>query len=100
MLSDYPALKGIKGSIEAAVELALQEADNGPAILKRSPGAACFASPWVDPWLAGIDPDSGSPRRRAARKSEIASASAATIKDLVRSGRLQRTFLRRRVSRP
>ncbi len=78
MLSDYRALKGIKGSIEAAVELAFKEADKDPAIPKDRQARLALLRRGLIPWLAGIDPDFGSPRRRVARKSEIPARSAAT----------------------
>jgi formylglycine-generating enzyme required for sulfatase activity len=70
-LSDYRALKGIRGSIEAAVERAFKEADKDPAIPKDRQARLSLLRRGLIPWLAGIDPDSGSPRRRVARKSEI-----------------------------
>src|SRR5262249_22835661 len=71
MLADYTALKGIKGSIEAAVEQAFKEADKAPAIPKDRQARLSLLRRGLIPWLAGIDPDSGGPRRRVARKSEI-----------------------------
>ena len=70
-LDDYRALKGIKGSIEAAVERALKEADQDASIPKdRSARLALLRRGFI-PWLAGIDPETGSPRRRLARQAEI-----------------------------
>ena len=71
MLADYVAMNGIKGSIEAAVEQAFKEADKDPAIPKDRQVRLALLRRGLIPWLAGIDPDSGSPRRRVARKSEI-----------------------------
>ena len=70
-LADYKALKGIKGSIEVAVEQAFNEADNDPAIPKDRQARFTLLRRGLIPWLAGIDPDTGTPRRRVARKSEI-----------------------------
>jgi formylglycine-generating enzyme required for sulfatase activity len=83
MLSDYRALKGIKGSIEAAVELAFKEADKDPAIPKDRQARLALLRRGLIPWLAGIDPDSGSPRRRVARKSEIPQEARPLINYLV-----------------
>ena len=70
-LADYRALKGIKGSIEAAVEQAFKEADKDTSIPKdRSARLALLRRGFI-PWLAGIDPETGSPRRRLARQAEI-----------------------------
>ena len=59
-----------EGIDRAAVERALKaaEADPGPEGSRRTAGAA---PPGLIPWLAGIDPDTGAPRRRIARFSEI-----------------------------
>jgi hypothetical protein len=68
--SKYQALGGIKGSIEAAVERALQNADADPTIPKDSAARLALLRRGLIPWLAGIDPDTGAPRRRVARLSE------------------------------
>jgi formylglycine-generating enzyme required for sulfatase activity len=70
-LSDYTKLKGIKGSIEAAVERALEAADKDETIPKdRSKRLALLRRAFI-PRLASIDPATGSSRRRVARQSEI-----------------------------
>jgi len=70
-LDDYRALKGIKGSIEAAVEQAFAQADKDPGIPRdRNARLALLRRAFI-PWLAGIDPETGSPRRRSARQAEI-----------------------------
>jgi formylglycine-generating enzyme required for sulfatase activity/class 3 adenylate cyclase len=83
MLADYVELKGIKGSIEAAVERAFKEADKDPAIPKDRQARLALLRRGLIPWLAGIDPDSGSPRRRVARKSEIPEEARPLIVHLV-----------------
>jgi hypothetical protein len=83
MLADYRALKGIKGSIEAAVERALKEADKDPAIPKDRQVRLGLLRRGLIPWLAGIDPDTGAPRRRVARKSEIPPEARPLIDHLV-----------------
>jgi formylglycine-generating enzyme required for sulfatase activity len=70
-LDDYRALKGIQGSIEAAVEQALKEADKDASIPKDRDARLALLRRGFIPWLAGIDPETGSPRRRLARQSEI-----------------------------
>lgn len=70
-LEDYRMLGGIKGSIEAAVERALIAADANPAVPKDNAARLALLRRGLIPWLAGIDPDSGAPRRRVARLSEI-----------------------------
>ena len=82
-LDDYRALKGIKGSIEAAVERALQEADKDPAIPKDRPARLALLRRGLIPWLAGIDPETAAPRRRVAKKSEIPEETWPLIERLV-----------------
>ena len=73
----------VKGSIEAAVE----RASRRPTRTRRSRRTAshgwrCFARGLI-PWLAGIDPDTGAPRRRVARLSEIPAEARPLIQHLV-----------------
>jgi formylglycine-generating enzyme required for sulfatase activity len=70
-LSEYEQLGRVKGSIEAAVERALKAADDDPAIPKDRATRLSLLRRALIPWLAGIDPETGSPRRRIARLSEI-----------------------------
>ena len=70
-LADYEALGRIKGSIEAAVERALAAADADPKIPRDRAARLTLLRRGFIPWLAGIDPETGSPRRRVARMSEI-----------------------------
>ena len=70
-LSHYNDLGRVKGSIEAAVERAFKIADSDPAIPKDRAARLALLRRGLIPWLAGIDPDTGAPRRRVARLSEI-----------------------------
>ncbi len=70
-LSHYNDLGRVKGSIEAAVERAFKVADADPAIPKDRVARLTLLRRGLIPWLAGIDPDTGAPRRRVARLSEI-----------------------------
>ena len=70
-LGDYDALGRIKGSIEAAVERAFAAADNDHRIPRDHEARLALLRRGLIPWLAGIDPDTGSPRRQKARISEI-----------------------------
>lgn len=70
-LSHYYDLGGVKGSIEAAVERALEAADADSTIPKTRVVRLALLRRGLIPWLAGIDPDTGTPRRRIARLSEI-----------------------------
>jgi formylglycine-generating enzyme required for sulfatase activity len=82
-LSHYQALGRVKGSIEAAVEHALKAADADPAIPKDRLARLALLRRGLIPWLAGIDPDTGAPRRRVARLSEIPTEARPLIQHLV-----------------
>ena len=82
-LSDYEELGRVKGSIEAAVERALKAADADPKIPQDRQARLALLRRGLIPWLAGIDPDTGAPRRRIARRSEIPAESRPLIDLLV-----------------
>jgi formylglycine-generating enzyme required for sulfatase activity len=82
-LSQYDALGRVKGSIEAAVERALKAADTDPAIPRDRAARLALLRRGLIPWLAGIDPDTGAPRRRVARVSEIPAEARPLIQHLV-----------------
>ena len=82
-LSHYNDLGRVKGSIEAAVDRALKAADLDPAIPKDRPERLALLRRGLIPWLAGIDPDTGAPRRRVARLSEIPTEARPLIQHLV-----------------
>jgi hypothetical protein len=82
-LCDYEELGRVKGSIEAAVERALKAADGDPKIPRDQRARLALLRRGLIPWLAGIDPDTGSPRRRVVRRSEIPEESVPLIDLLV-----------------
>jgi len=82
-VAEYRSLGGIRGSIEAAVERALKAADADPAIPKDRVARLALLRRGLIPWLAGIDPDTGAPRRRVARLSEIPTEARPLIQYLV-----------------
>ncbi len=82
-LSQYRELRGVHGSIEAAVERALAAADADSSIPKDRAQRLALLRRGLIPWLAGIDPDSGAPRRRVARMSEIPTESRRLVALLV-----------------
>jgi formylglycine-generating enzyme required for sulfatase activity len=82
-LLHYEALGRVKGSIEAAVERALKAADAEAAIPKDRVARLALLRRGLIPWLAGIDPDTGAPRRRVARLSEIPAEARPLIQLLV-----------------
>jgi formylglycine-generating enzyme required for sulfatase activity len=82
-VAEYRSLGGIKGSIEAAVERALKAADNDTAIPRDRAARLALLRRGLIPWLAGIDPDTGGPRRRIARLSEIPAEARPLVQHLV-----------------
>ena len=82
-LADYEALGGFAGSIETAIETALKDADADPAVPKDRAARLALLRRGLIPWLAGIDPDTGAPRRRIARLSEIPAEARPLIQHLV-----------------
>ena len=82
-LSQYNDLGRIKGSIEAAVEAAFKAADNDPAIPKDRAERLALLRRGLIPWLAGIDAETGMPRRRVARLSEIPAEARPLIQHFV-----------------
>lgn len=82
-LADYQALRGIKGSIEEAVERALDMADSDDSIPKGRGARLALLRHGLIPWLADIDPDTSAPRRRVARVSEIPAECRPLLRNLV-----------------
>jgi formylglycine-generating enzyme required for sulfatase activity len=82
-LSHYNDLGRVKGSIEAAVERAFEAADLDPAIPKDRLTRLALLRRGLIPWLAGIDPDTGAPRRRVARFAEIPAEARPLIQHFV-----------------
>jgi formylglycine-generating enzyme required for sulfatase activity len=82
-LEQYETLGRVKGSIEAAVERAFKTADADGTIPRDRQVRLALLRKGMIPWLAGIDPDTGAPRRRVARLSEIPPASRPLIDHLV-----------------
>ena len=82
-VAEYKGLGGIKGSIEAAVERALKAAEADPAIPKDRATRLKLLRRGLIPWLAGIDADTGVPRRRVARLSEIPDEARPLIQHLI-----------------
>jgi len=70
-LADYEELGGVKGSIEAAVERALRRADGDPRIPADHVARLTLLRRGLIPWLAGVDPETKTPRRRVARVAQI-----------------------------
>jgi tetratricopeptide (TPR) repeat protein len=82
-LADYEAFGGVRGAIEAAVKRALAAADNDPRIPRDRDIRLALLHRGLVPWLAGIDPETGSPRRRIARLADIPAEALPLIQLLV-----------------
>jgi formylglycine-generating enzyme required for sulfatase activity len=70
-LEHYQKLGRIEGAIEAAVERAFRAGDDDRKVPNDRQVRLALLRRGLIPWLAGIDPDTGAPRRRVARRSEI-----------------------------
>jgi WD40 repeat protein len=81
-VTEYRNLGGIKGSIEEAVEQALT-ADTDPPIPTDRAARLALLRRGMIPWLADVDPDTGAPRRRVARLSEIPADCQPLLRNLV-----------------
>ncbi len=93
-VTDYRNLGGIKGSIEEAVEQALA-ADTDPPVPNDRVARLALLRHGMIPWLADIDPDTGIPRRRVARVSEIPADSWPLLQNLVQQRLLTTDVLAR-----
>ena len=82
-LKEYDALGRVRGSIEAAVERALSAADADPAVPKERAARLALLRRGLIPWLANVDLDTGAPRRRVARLSEIPAVASPLIRTLI-----------------
>jgi len=82
-LTDYQAFGDIRGAIEAAVNRALDAANNDARIPRGQEARLALLRRGLIPWLAGIDLESGSPRRRIARLADIPVEAAPLVNLLV-----------------
>ncbi len=69
--ADYERFGGIEGAIEKAVERALSAADADPRIPREREARLALLRRGLIPWLAGVDPETKSPRRNIARRADI-----------------------------
>jgi TIR domain len=70
-LANYQTFGGLGGAIDAAVERAFLRADNDARIPRERKAREALLRRGLIPWLAGIDPDTKSPRRNIARRADI-----------------------------
>jgi hypothetical protein len=83
LLEEYEKLGRLRGSIESAVDRALALARHDPVLPKDRNAQLTLLRRGLIPWLAGIDPDTGEPRRRVAYVAEIPDEARALIYNLV-----------------
>ena len=70
-LEYYEEFGGLRGAINAAVERALARADTDSRIPRDRKAREALLRRGLVPWLAGIDPDTKSPRRNISRRQDI-----------------------------
>ena len=70
-LKDYEKFGGLRGAIDAAVERAFSRADGDSRIPRDRAARLALLRRGLIPWLAGVDPDSKTPRRNIARRADI-----------------------------
>ena len=68
-LENYEEFGGLRGAIDAAVERAFARADADSRIPRERKAREALLRRGLIPWLAGIDPDTKSPRRNIARRA-------------------------------
>jgi WD40 repeat protein len=70
-LSEYEEFGGLSGAIDTAVKGAFAKAAEDPRVPKDPEAQRSLLRRALIPWLAGIDPETQSPRRMVARRSDI-----------------------------
>jgi class 3 adenylate cyclase/tetratricopeptide (TPR) repeat protein len=70
-LENYEEFGGLRGAISAAVERSFSRADADPRIPHDRKEREALLRRGLIPWLAGIDPDTKSPRRNIAQRRDI-----------------------------
>ncbi len=84
---DYQKFGGLKGAIDAGLARALVEADKDARIPRDPDARLLLLRRGLIPWLAGVDPETRTPRRRIARTAQIP-AEARPLIDLLVEQRL------------
>lgn len=70
-LSDYEAIGGLRGAIEASIARVFARAGCSPLVPHERATQEALLRKGMIPWLCGIDPDSRSPRRNIATRTDI-----------------------------
>jgi WD40 repeat protein len=87
---DYQKFGRLKGAIDAGLARALVEADKDARIPRDSDARLLLLRRGLIPWLAGVDPETRTPRRRIARTAQIPSEARPLIDLLVEQRLLTR----------
>ena len=87
---DYQNFGGLKGAIDAGLARALVEADKDARIPRDADARLLLLRRGLIPWLAGVDPETRTPRRRIARTAQIPSEARPLIDLLVEQRLLTR----------
>ncbi len=82
-LAEYGQSGGVQGSIAAAVARAMQAADADPRLPRDPAARTALLRRALIPWLAGIDPQTGAPRRNVVRLSDIPEEARPLVEHLV-----------------
>ena len=82
-LDEYQELGGLKGSIEAAVEVAFAAPEDKPVVPTDLSQRGQLLRQAFIPWLAMIDPETDTRKRRVARWEEIPSAARPLLERLI-----------------
>ncbi|MDX2155000.1 MAG: SUMF1/EgtB/PvdO family nonheme iron enzyme [Hyphomicrobiaceae bacterium] len=82
-LENFERFGRVRGSIDTAMKLVFERADRDARIPRDEVARRALLRRGFIPWLAGLDPDTGAPRRRVARLSEIPEESRPLIDLLV-----------------
>jgi hypothetical protein len=69
--ADYEAFGGLRGAIVAGFARVCARPDADPRIPRDRAARGMLLRRGLIPWLAGIDPDTKSPRRNIARRSDV-----------------------------
>ncbi|WP_375459101.1 TIR domain-containing protein [uncultured Enterovirga sp.] len=82
-LEDYEEFGGIRGAIEAAVRRAMVAADHDARLPRDPASRLLLLRRGLIPWLANVDPETASPRRRRVPLSDIPREAEPLIRLLV-----------------
>jgi hypothetical protein len=89
---NYIAFGGLKGAIEAALERVFVEADKDARIPKDREARLALLRRGLIPWLAGVDPETRTARRRIVRAVQIPEEARPLVDLLVEQRLLTRGF--------